>query len=294
MTSPRQGRSLSYCARQVQAYDNDRFVCALFAPHDRRDDLFAVLAFNSEIARIRETVREPMLGEIRLQWWRETLDAVFAGHAPRHEVAEALQSAIARHGLPRAPFDRLIEGRTRDLYDEEPDTLAGLLAYVGETAHPVAELELAVLGVNDPGVDDSGPMEPARDVAVAFALTGLLRAIRHHARAGRLYLPKDVMARTGLSRRAVLDGKAGDALAAATREIADVARSHLSAARRIRPRLAPRALQVALPVLLPGVIASVYLDRLARSGHNPFAPAFTDATRQGRIRLMLAAYRGRY
>jgi phytoene synthase len=278
----------------VQAYDNDRFVCALFAPHDRREDLLAVLAFNSEIARIRETVREPMLGEIRLQWWRETLDAVFAGHAPRHEVAEALQSAVIRRGLPRAPFDRLIEGRSRDLYDEEPDTLAGLLAYVGETAHPIAALELAALGVDDPG-----PMEPARDVAVAFALTGLLRSIRHHARAGRLYLPKDVMARAGLSRRAVLDGKAGDgkagdALTAATREIADVARSHLGAARRFRSRVAPRSLQVALPVLLPAVIASVYLDRLARSGHDPFAPAFADARRRGRIRLMLAAYRGRY
>lgn len=277
--------NLSYCARQAQAYDNDRFICALFAPQALRETLFALLAFNSELARIRETVCEPILGEIRLQWWRETLDAIFAGRPPRHEVAEALALAIASHGLARAPFDRLIAGRARDLYDDEPDTLAGLLAYAGETAQPVAELELAVLGVGD-----AASLDAARHVALAFALSGLLRAVGHHARAGRLYLPKDVMARAGLGRRAVLDLKPSDALAAATREIADVARRHLAKARNLKSEVAPQA----LPVLLPAIIADVYLNRLARAGSDPLAPAFAGALRQGRIRLMLAAYRGCY
>lgn len=285
MTASRASGSLSYCARQAQAHDNDRFVCALFAPEQMRESLFAILAFNSEVARIRETVHEALLGEIRLQWWRETLDSIFAGQAPRHEVATALAAAVARHGLPRAPFDRLIEGRVRDLYDEEPDTLSGLLAYVGETAEPLAELELVILGATD-----AASLDAARHVATAFALTGLLRAIGHHARQGRLYLPKDVMAQAGLARRTVLELRRDPALAKVALQIAGIARQHLAHARGLRPQVSRRA----LPALLPGLLAGVYLDRLARAANDPLAPSFAAARRQGRLRLMLAAIRGRF
>ena len=54
-------------AGELRRHDPDRYVAALYAPADRRDDLIALHAFNAEIARIRDQVREPMLGEIRLQ-----------------------------------------------------------------------------------------------------------------------------------------------------------------------------------------------------------------------------------
>ena len=63
------------------AADYDRYLSALFAPACRREALFALIAFNHEIARIPEAVSEPMLGRIRLQWWREVLEAVYAGRA---------------------------------------------------------------------------------------------------------------------------------------------------------------------------------------------------------------------
>ena len=70
---------LSPLAALVRRHDRDRFQTALFAPAARREALFALYAFNYEIARVRESVREPMLGQIRLQWWREAIDAAFAG-----------------------------------------------------------------------------------------------------------------------------------------------------------------------------------------------------------------------
>ncbi len=62
--------------------DRDRFQTALFAPARHREALFALYAFNYEIARVRETITEPMLGQIRLQWWREVIAAAFAGEMP--------------------------------------------------------------------------------------------------------------------------------------------------------------------------------------------------------------------
>ena len=64
-----QGRSP--LAALVRRHDRDRYQTALFAPADRREAIFALYAFNYEIARVREIVTQPMLGQIRLQWWRE-------------------------------------------------------------------------------------------------------------------------------------------------------------------------------------------------------------------------------
>src|SRR5512133_1430733 len=82
---------LSPVAALVRRHDRDRFQTALFAPAARREALFALYAFNYEIARVRETVTQPMLGQIRLQWWRENIAAAFAGDAIRHHpVVEPL------------------------------------------------------------------------------------------------------------------------------------------------------------------------------------------------------------
>src|SRR5713101_6422739 len=101
-------RGLSPLAALVRRHDRDRYQTALFAPADRREALFALYAFNYEIARVREIVTQPMLGEIRLQWWREAVAAAYAGAPPRqHEVVAPLAALIAEHALTRAHFDRM-------------------------------------------------------------------------------------------------------------------------------------------------------------------------------------------
>ncbi len=85
---------------------------ALFAPADRREALFALYAFNYEIARIREAVREEMLGRIRLQWWREVVEArLRRSRARRCDTVEMLSEAINRYDLTQTCFERLIDAR---------------------------------------------------------------------------------------------------------------------------------------------------------------------------------------
>src|SRR3546814_4864622 len=98
---------LSYCAAQLHRYDPDRFLTVLFAPQDRRESLFAIYAFNLEIAKTREVVSEAMLGHIRLQWWRDSIAHIYAGRPPRHAVVQPLADAVARYGLSREHFARL-------------------------------------------------------------------------------------------------------------------------------------------------------------------------------------------
>src|SRR5271166_1687494 len=100
---------LSPVAALVRRHDRDRFQTVLFAPAARREALFALYAFNYEIARVRESISQPVLGQVRLEWWRENIAAAFdGGPARRHIVVQPLAVAIREFALTRAYFDRLI------------------------------------------------------------------------------------------------------------------------------------------------------------------------------------------
>src|SRR5262249_59311777 len=89
----------AYCLDQVRRFDRDRYLTALFAAAPARADLMALYAFNLEVAKTREVVREPMMGLMRLQWWRDALAEIYAGTERRHQVVQPLAAAIRRHGL---------------------------------------------------------------------------------------------------------------------------------------------------------------------------------------------------
>jgi NADH dehydrogenase [ubiquinone] 1 alpha subcomplex assembly factor 6 len=276
---------LSPVGALVRRHDRDRFQTALFAPASRREALFALFAFNYEIARVRESVREPMLGRIRLQWWREVVDTAYSGQGPRqHEVVAPLTAAIREHGLSRTHFGRLIDARERDLDESPPATLAELEAYAEGSAAPLIRLTLEALDATAP------PAEAAASaIGTAYALTGLVRALPHHARTGRLWIPDDVAARTGFDPRDYAALRVTPALCRAAAEIGAAAQRHLAAAWILR-RDVPKA---ALPALLPARIAALTLKRLERTGFDPFAAAGESDHLQS-WRLAFAALSGRY
>ena len=141
-------------AAAARAADHDRYLCALFAPPPARAALFALILFNAEIARTREAVSEPMLGRIRLQWWREAIDEIYQGRVRRHEVVEPLAEAIGAHGLTRSYFDRLIEARESDLDEVPPATMAALEIYAEESAAPLVSLGLEIVGADAGALED--------------------------------------------------------------------------------------------------------------------------------------------
>src|SRR5437763_2158864 len=97
-----QADRLSPVAALVRRHDRDRFQTVLFAPAARREALFALYAFNYEIARVRESITQPMLGQIRLQWWRENIVAAFEGGVVRHHpIVQPLAATIREFGLTR-------------------------------------------------------------------------------------------------------------------------------------------------------------------------------------------------
>ena len=121
----------THAMEAVRGADRDRYLSVLYAPADKRAPLFALYAFNAEIASVRDRIREALPGEIRLQWWR---DAIANDEAGGHPLAEALLAAISSHNLPTKPFDDYLEARIFDLYDDPMPGRAELEGYCGETA----------------------------------------------------------------------------------------------------------------------------------------------------------------
>jgi phytoene synthase len=268
----------------VRRHDHDRFLASLFLPPDRRAAVWALLAFNLEIARVREAVSQPIIGQIRLQWWRDAIEEIYTGKPPRrHEVVEPLAAAIESHRLTRMHFDTLIDGREFDLGDEPPANLAALERYLEKTSSRLIDLQLEILGVEAPAA-----FEVARAVGIAWGLVGLARALPFHAAQGRLYLPADLMAEAGVDRDGLLTGKGTAATAAVVKRLADRAAEHLAEARRLR-RDVPRA---AMPALLAGRTAALYLRRLAGAGFDPFDRRVNAPDPWAVLRLAVAKYSG--
>src|SRR6187431_861731 len=108
--------SFDHCEELVRTGDKNRFLATLFAPQKYRRALYALYAFNLELARVRELAREPMPGEIRLQWWRDVLSGQPSGEAG--PVASALIGTVVRYRLPVDVLPEMIEARSFDLYDD--------------------------------------------------------------------------------------------------------------------------------------------------------------------------------
>jgi len=267
--------SLTYCLAEVRRHDRDRYLTALFAPAVARPALWPLYAFNLEVAKTREAVSEPILGRIRLEWWREALDGIYAGTPRQHPVVLALNEAVARYDLSRARLERLIDAREVDLDDAPPRDLAALTAYAEGTAGTLQELVMEALGRrDDPALD------AARAIGSAWALVGLIRAVAFHAQAQRQYLPEGLMTELG----ATLTPSAE--LSAVVERIAAEAARRLAAGRAVRglPQAVKRGLLVA-------TLADADLADIRRAGNDPFALP----TSPGRPwRLALAATLGRY
>ena len=178
--------ALSYCGELVKTQDPDRFLLSMFAPSDVREDLWALFAFNHEIAKTREVVSETQLGLIRLQWWRDAIGDIYErGEVLEHEVLQALARAIQAHDLSREHFDMLVHAREFDLEDVLPGNVEGLVNYADFTTTPLMKLAMQISG--------GGAGEPIQPVAVNYALAGVLRSVVFYAGQRRCLLPEDLM-----------------------------------------------------------------------------------------------------
>ncbi len=255
--------AFDHCTALVRDADRDRFLATLYAPERYRRALHALYAFDVEVGRVRALAREPMPGEIRLQWWRDVFAGAGRGEVGGNPVAAALAATVVRYRLPPQMFLDLLEARAFDLYDDPMGSFDELDAYAEKTTSVVMALAAQILNDGrDPGTKDL-----IRHAGIAHAIAGLLTSFPLHAARRQLYLPLDVMQRLGARAEDMHAGVATSEVHAALAELRQHVREHLSKANEVAVAMPP----FIAPALLPASLVRPTLDRLERWSKSPFA-----------------------
>ncbi len=254
----------AHCERLLHEADRDAWLACLFAPQEARPHLHAIHAFALEIAGVREKTSQPLLGEMRLRWWYDALEAQLSeesGGARAHPVADALIDTIETHAIPRGELIDLIEAHVFDLYDEPMDSLAALEAYCARTACAPMRWSAAIIDA----VGAKHQTEALTRAGHALALTRLLRSLPRQIALGQRFIPFELMARHGASEQDFTSGVASPAVRAALGDLQGRARAHYDAARRAAHGRGPSQ-----AALLPAALVPLYLRPMERTDHDPF------------------------
>lgn len=214
--------TLAACAALVERGDPDRFAACMAAPPAARACLWPLYALNVEIARAAWASREPLIAEMRLQWWRDAVADLGRGVVRAHEVMTPVAQLVRDAALPLDVLERMIDARRWDISRAPFPDRAAFDAYLENTGAGLMWLASRALGAPD------AAEAMARDAGWATALAGYLRAVPELVARGRVPL---------------MDGRA--------QAVADLAREGLQRikrARTVRPALG----RAAAPALLAG------------------------------------------
>ena len=182
-----------YCQEKAAASGSSFYYSFLFLPPERRRAITALYAFCREVDDVVDECHDPQLAAIKLAWWREELDRLYAGQ-PEHPVTRALQAVLPNFSLPQELLLEIIDGMEMDLHQSRYPDFKALSLYCYRVASVVGLLAAEIFGY-----EDRRTLKYAHDLGMAFQLTNIIRDVGEDARRGRVYLPQDELARFGIA-----------------------------------------------------------------------------------------------
>ncbi|WP_354555896.1 phytoene/squalene synthase family protein [Rhizobium aquaticum] len=273
--------AFAYCLSTLRDLDRDRYLACLLMPEAMQRDMAALYLFNAEIARVRDLVREPLPGEIRLQWWRDLFEKSNKGE-DAGPLAAALFDVIDRHNLPRRVLMSMCEARIFDLYDDAMPSRNDFEGYAGETASALIQLGLMIAA----SAQAQAHAGAAGHAGVAQAVAGALLLMPRHAVRGQVYLPLDMLSAVGLDREAFLAREDKPRLNAAIEIFATFGLEHLDKARAHLP-----ASGEAFGPFLPAALTRGVLKRALKEKAGVFATNIAPGPLGAQWRLWRASRR---
>ena len=233
--------------------DPDRYRAALMSAPQGRADLLILYAFHHELSKVPDVTSEPMLGQIRYEWWREAIDEIYSGReVRRHEISTPLAEMLLRTQVPRFWIDRLIDGRARDLDPQPFADMNDAREYARQTSGQLMQIAVKVLA--------GAPDEAVTLAGEAWGLTGLARSYSYyHDR--------------------ILQNLSFEELLKTTRETYQAVN--------------PNVESEVFPALAYAALIPKFLNRMERSGFNPREEKVAYSPLAKQWHLMFAGMRGR-
>ncbi len=247
----------AHCMSALRDSDRDRYLATLLMPAQVRPHIAALFEFDAEIARIRDLVKEPLAGEIRIQWWRDVLSYPPIRPAAGNPVAEALLDTVDRFGLPRESLQRYLDARVGDLYDDLFPDRTAFEAYAGETSSTMLQLSALIIAPEQaPKV-----VEAAGHGGVALTVADALLSMPRDVRRGKVRMPPDILRACGLDRDSFLADADSRKLTALQAALVAYGLEHLEKARAVRMAREAPVFQAFLPLVPVAQTLEAYRKR---------------------------------
>ncbi len=276
--------NLSFCGDITSKYDHDRFLCCLFTNGEAREALFSIFAFNYEIGKINNNISEALIGQIKLQWWRDEIDKAFnhlensKPYNNRNKIMQSLFMAIKKYNLCCKDFHALIDARNDDFDTRNFNDINDIVNYSSNINTPLIYLSGQIFYKNNDAFK-----EIANNIGTAWGLIGLMRATpflieqRNHA------LPRQILKNNG---HVGAVEKPSSAVNLSVKEICLHAIEILDDVKVTKDNFCP-------PLLLK-IMAQEYLRRFKKTGYDPFNSYLTNMSPMIIPRLYFANFINRF
>ncbi|KAJ7600708.1 isoprenoid synthase domain-containing protein [Mycena floridula] len=283
----RHSSSTAYCRDFVRKHDYESWLLAPFYPKSRQDDYFALKAFSIDLAMVQDSVSNPLIGKMRMQFWRDAIKNTANGKPPESPIALALSETFGRVPLPLYHFLRIIDARDAELTAPSHLTMDSLTAHAESTSSSMIYLLLSLLSIESSTVSHA-----ASHLGVAQTLTTLLRALPFHAKNRRMVIPAEITAKHGVIQEDVFrKGNQAAGIDNAVFEFATLANDHLITARNMFDNNVPPK---SLPIFLSAIPMSSVLERLEKVNFDIFDPKLQIRDWRLPFRVWKSYYLGRF
>jgi phytoene synthase len=249
----------SYCEELVKKGDYYRYLVTLLMDKKHRQKLFSIFAFNDEIAKVKDITSEPITGMIRLQWWRDAIEELFDGKCRKHEVVEALQKTIHAQPIPKKTLLQMIDAREVEIELQQPETMNALEIYCMNTSSNAFKIGCYTAGYHSDTVELA-----SKHFGIAWALIGILRALRFNFRKGYIQLPSQLLEQEGLSNDDLKEGRDLKKLRPIIRAVIGRAKFHLKEGRSLQKDL-PKDIK---PLFFLSHATDSFIKRIERANYD--------------------------
>jgi phytoene synthase len=196
--------SYGYCERLARQKAGNFYHAFRLLPADQRRALCALYSF----MRVADDLTDeagPVADKCQaLQTWRRQFHDALAGDF-NHPLLPALHHAVERYRIPVAYLEAVLDGVGMDLDTVRYETFADLYGYCYRVASAVGMACIHVWGFEGEGAESF-----AESAGIAFQLTNILRDLGEDAARGRVYLPREDLARFGYSEEQLREGARGE------------------------------------------------------------------------------------